>query len=193
LTQSRQDIVAWVGSHVLPHEAAVRAWLRRWTGGGQDIDDVIQEAYCRLAELDDVTHIGSGRAYLFQTTRNIVLEQVRRSKIVRIDNVTDMGALNIDDEMPPLDRVVAGARELQRVQALIERLPSKCRRVFILRRVHGVSQREIAKMFGISENAVEKQAVRGLKAILKALEGDETAAESQGEIDERSRDRTRSR
>lgn len=185
--------MAWVGSHVLPHEAAVRAWLRRWTGGGQDIDDVIQEAYCRLAELDDVTHIGSGRAYLFQTTRNIVLEQVRRSKIVRIDNVTDMGALNIDDEMPPLDRVVAGARELQRVQALIERLPSKCRRVFILRRVHGVSQREIAKMFGISENAVEKQAVRGLKAILKALEGDETAAESQGEIDERSRDRTRSR
>jgi|SRR3984885_1274750 len=193
LAQSRKDIVAWVGSHVLPHEAAVRAWLRRWTGRGQDIDDVIQEAYCRLAELDDVTHIGSGRAYLFQTTRNIVLEQVRRSKIVRIDNVTDMGALNIDDETPPLDRVVAGARELQRVQALIERLPSKCRRVFILRRIHGVSQREIAKMFGISENAVEKQAVRGLKAILKALEGDERTAESQGENHERSRDRTRSR
>jgi RNA polymerase sigma factor (sigma-70 family) len=185
--------VAWVGSHVLPHEAAVRVWLRRWTGRGQDIDDVIQEAYCRLAELDDVTHIGSGRAYLFQTTRNIVLEQVRRSKIVRIDNVTDMGALNIDDETPPLDRVVAGARELQRVQRLIERLPAKCRRVFILRRIHGVSQREIAKTCGISENAVEKQAVRGLKAILKALEGDEMAVESQGASDERSRDRTRGR
>jgi DNA-directed RNA polymerase specialized sigma24 family protein len=78
LAQSRKDIVAWVGSHVLPHEAAVRAWLKKWTGRGQDIDDVIQEAYCRLAEMDDVTHIGNGRAYLFQTTRNIVLEQVWR-------------------------------------------------------------------------------------------------------------------
>ena len=139
--------MAWVGSHVLPHEAAVRAWLKRWTSRGQDLDDVIQEAYCRLAEMDDVTHIGTGRAYLFQTTRNIVLEQLRRSKIVRIDNVTDMESLNIVDEAPPMDRVVAGARELQRVERLIDRLPVKCRRVFILRRIHGVSQREIARMF----------------------------------------------
>ena len=185
--------MAWVGSHVLPHEAAVRAWLRRWTGRGQDIDDVIQEAYCRLAEMDDVTHIGNGRAYLFQTTRNIVLEQVRRSKIVRIDNVTDMESLNIVDEAPPMDRVVAGARELQRVEQLIDRLPVKCRRVFILRRIHGVSQREIARMFGISQAAVEKQATRGLKLIVNGLEGDECTEDSGGDTGERSRDRTRNR
>jgi len=191
--QSRKDIVAWVGSHVLPHEAAVRAWLRRWTGRAQDIDDVIQEAYSRLASLDSVAHIGSGRAYLFQTSRNIVLEQVRRSKIIRIDNVTDIGALSIVDEAPPLDRVVAGARELQRVEQLIDQLPLKCRRVFVLRRIHGVSQREIAGMFGISESAVEKLAMRGLKLILKAMEGDNTAKELEEDIDEHSRDRTRSR
>jgi len=191
--QSRKDIVAWVGSHVLPHEAAVRAWLRRWTGRAQDIDDVIQEAYSRLASLDSVAHIGSGRAYLFQTSRNIVLEQVRRSKIIRIDNVTDIGALSIVDEAPPLDRVVAGARELQRVEQLIDQLPLKCRRVFVLRRIHGASQREIAGMFGISESAVEKLAMRGLKLILKAMEGDNTAKELEEDIDEHSRDRTRSR
>jgi RNA polymerase sigma factor (sigma-70 family) len=191
--QSRKDIVAWVGSHVLPHEAAVRAWLRRWTGRAQDIDDVIQEAYSRLASLDSVAHIGSGRAYLFQTTRNIVLEQVRRSKIIRIDNVTDIGTLSIVDEAPPLDRVVAGARELQRVEQLIDRLPVKCRRVFVLRRVHGVSQREIAGMFGISESAVEKLAMRGLKLILKAMEGDNVTKELEEDIDGHARDRTRGR
>ena len=192
-TQSRKDIVAWVGSHVLPHEAAVRAWLKRWTGRAQDIDDVIQEAYSRLASLDSVAHIGSGRAYLFQTTRNIVLEQVRRSKIIRIDNVTDIGTLSIVDEAPPLDRVVAGARELQRVEQLIDQLPLKCRRVFVLRRIHGVSQREIAGMFGISESAVEKLAMRGLKLILKAMEGENAAKDLEEQIDEHSRDRTRSR
>jgi RNA polymerase sigma factor (sigma-70 family) len=191
--QSRKDIVAWVGSHVLPHEAAVRAWLKRWTGRAQDIDDVIQEAYSRLSELDSVAHIGNGRAYLFQTTRNIVLEQVRRAKIIRIDNVTDIGTLSIADETPPLDRVVAGARELQRVEQLIDQLPMKCRRVFVLRRIHGVSQREIARMFGISESAVEKLATRGLKLILKAMEGENAATEFEEGIDEHSRDRTRSR
>ena len=185
--------MAWVGSHVLPHEAAVRAWLKRWIGRGQDIDDVIQEAYCRLAELDDVTHIGNGRAYLFQTTRNIVLEQARRAKVVHIDNVTDIGALSIADGAPPMERIVTGARELQRVARLIERLPSKCRRVFILRRIHGVSQREIARMLGITQHAVEKQAARGLKLIVKALEDDELDEDSKGENRERSRDRKRDR
>jgi hypothetical protein len=70
LAQSRKDIVAWVGNHVLPREAAVRAWLRRWTGRAQDIDDAIQEAYSRLDSLNSISHIDSGRAYLFQTTRS---------------------------------------------------------------------------------------------------------------------------
>jgi RNA polymerase sigma factor (sigma-70 family) len=191
--QSRKDIIAWIGSHVLPHEAAVRSWLRRWTGRAQDIDDVVQEAYSRLAALDSVSHIASGRAYLFQTTRNIVLEQVRRSKIVRIDNVTDLGTLNIVDEAPPVERVVGGARELAQVEQLIEGLPTACKRVFVLRRIHGESQREIARMFGISESAVEKQAVRGLKLILKAMESDGQAKESKEDTSEHERDRTRNR
>jgi RNA polymerase sigma factor (sigma-70 family) len=193
LAQSRKDIIAWVGSHVLPHEAAVRSWLKRWTGRVQDIDDVIQEAYCRLAAMDDVTHVGNGRAYLFQTTRNIVLEQVRRSKIVRIDNLADMSFLNIMDDAPSVDRVVSGARELQRVEQLIEGLPPKCRQVFILRRVHGVPQRDIAERLGLTQAAVEKHAARGLKLILKWLERDETANESEGELGEHARDRTRRR
>jgi RNA polymerase sigma factor (sigma-70 family) len=191
--QSRKDIVAWVGSHVLPHEGAVRAWLKRWTGHAQDIDDVIQEAYSRLAALDSIAHIGSGRAYLFQTTRNIVLEQLRRSKIVRIDNVTDFGDLSLMDEAPPLERIVGGARELQRVEQLIAQLPFKCRRVFVLRRIHGVSQRDIARDLGISESAVEKQATRGLKLILRAMEGDGATKDLEVDIDERSRDGTRRR
>jgi hypothetical protein len=31
VAQSRKDIIEWVGSHVLPHEGAVRTWLKRWT------------------------------------------------------------------------------------------------------------------------------------------------------------------
>jgi RNA polymerase sigma factor (sigma-70 family) len=193
LRQLRQDVIAWVGSHVLPHEAAVRAWLKSWTGRDQDIDDIIQEAYCRLAAMDDVTHVGNGRAYMFQTARNIVLEQVRRSKIVRIDNVTDIGSLSIVDEAPPMDRVVSGARELQRVEQLIEQLPLKCRRIFILRRIHGVSQREIAQMLGITEAAVEKQAARGLRLIMKRLEGDDGFETSEGEMGGHSRERKRDR
>lgn len=69
---NRHKIMAWAGSEILPHEADVRAWLRRRLDP-DDLEDVIQESYCQIAGLADVSHIRSGRAYLFTTARNVVL------------------------------------------------------------------------------------------------------------------------
>jgi len=42
-------------------------------------------------------------------------------------------------------------------------LPERCREVFTLRRIHGVSQKEIAARLGISEKTVENQSVLALR------------------------------
>lgn len=169
MAKNRKVIVAWVSSQVLPHEADVRAWLRNRGVATERIDDVVQEAYCRLAALEDVTHIECGRAYFYKTALNILLEEVRRARIVRIDTASDIELLRVMDDEPTPERIAAGCLELRLVQSVIEGLPAKCRRIFELRRVQGVSQREIANMLGISENVVEAQSVRALKLILKAL------------------------
>ena len=169
MEQSRAEIVAWVGSQILPHEADVRSWLRRTGGAHSDIDDIVQETYCRLAALRSVAHIANGRAYFFRTARNIAIERIRRARIVRIDCVTEIDALNVVDHEPSPERIVAGRRELVRVQRLIEGLPERCREIFKLRRIHGLSQREVAQRLGVTENVVEMQAMRGLRLILRAL------------------------
>ena len=169
--QSRSEVVAWVGAQVLPHECDVRAWLRRAGASPEDVDDIVQEAYCRLAGLGSVAHIANGRAYFFQTARNIAAERVRRARIVRIDFVTEIDALNILDSEPSAERVVDSRRELARVQKLIEDLPERCRDVFMLRRIHGLSQKEVAERLKVSENVVEAQAARALRLILAALAG----------------------
>jgi len=179
--QSRAEIVAFVGGQILPHEADVRAWLRRTGGPAADVDDIIQETYCRLAALETVTHIVSGRAYFFRTARNIAIERIRRARIVRIDCVTEIDALNVVDDEPSPERVVAGRRELLRVQRLIEGLPERCRQIFTLRRIHGLSQREVATRLGVTENVVETQSMRGLRLILRALT--ETSAQDQPAAD----------
>lgn len=170
MPQTRHEIVAWVGGHVLPHEGALRAWLRRSGTAPHEIDDIVQETYCRLAALSSVAHIANGRAYFFQTARNVVLEQIRRARIVRIDSMTEVEALSISDNEPSPEQVVADRRELHRVKELIEGLPDKCRRIFELRRIHGLPQKEIARRLGLSENVVEMQSVRALRLVLKALE-----------------------
>jgi len=169
MAQSRAEIVAWVGAQVLPHEADVRAWLRRRLPTVEAVDDVVQEAYCRIAALEDVAHIVNGRAYFFRAASGIVIDQVRRARIVRLETMADMDALEVLDEEPSPERIVSGRRDLARVKALIAMLPDRCRSIFELRRIHDLSQRDVAKRLGITENIVEQQSIRGMKLIMKAL------------------------
>lgn len=172
-----RELVRWMAHEILPHERDVRAWLRRSLVISGDVDDVVQEAYCRLADIGDRERILNPRAYFFQTARSIVLEQMRRARIVRIEAVTEIDALYIEGEDPSPERVAGGRKELERVMRLIDALPERCRRIFEMRKILGLSQKEIALRLGVTENVVENEAARGLKAILTALAEDAAAVE----------------
>lgn len=159
----------WLAGQILPHEPALRAWLSRRLGAGMDVDDVIQESYAVLVELRDVAHIRDSRAYLFTTARSVVLQQVRRSRIVPIEAVAEIDRLSIDHDERSPDRHAAANQELRRISGMIATLPGKCRQAFVLRKVEGLSQREIAKRMGISENTVEKHVGKGLRLLMQAL------------------------
>jgi RNA polymerase sigma factor (sigma-70 family) len=177
VSAGRLKVMSWVGSEILPHEASLRAWLRRSLDPA-DLEDVIQEAYCKIGALDDVGHIRSGRAYLFTTARMIVLERIRRSRVVSIETVTEIESLPIFNDEPSPERVAAGRRELARVRRLIEALPERCRRIFELRKVDGLSQREVAEAMGVPEYTVENDVAKGLRLILRAIADGEMAAEA---------------
>jgi hypothetical protein len=48
MTEGRARVVAWLGREILPHEAAVRVWLRRSFAAAGDVDDILQETYLPL-------------------------------------------------------------------------------------------------------------------------------------------------
>jgi RNA polymerase sigma-70 factor (ECF subfamily) len=169
VASSRNEIVAWVGSNIVPHEADLRARLRRMSVSEQEIGDIVQDAYVRISQLASIAHIRDGRAYLFHTARTVLLQQVRRRRIVRIEALTEMEALTLEDDDPSPERCASARQELDRVRALIALLPDRCRKIFELRRIHGLPQREIAEQLGLPEHTVEAQATRGLKLLLKAI------------------------
>lgn len=175
MEQSRKEIIAWVGSNILPHEADLRVRLRRMSVSEQEISDIIHDAYVSISQMKHVDHIRNGRAYLFRTAKSILLQQVRRQRIVRIEALTEMDALSLQDDDPSPEREVSARQELARVRTLIAGLPSPCREIFELRRIQGVPQREIAQRLGIKEHTVEAQATRGLKLLLRAIAEEPTA------------------
>jgi RNA polymerase sigma-70 factor (ECF subfamily) len=119
--------------------------------------------------MERTDHILDSRAYLFRSARNIVLEQVRRNRVVSIMTVQNLDDLGLADHAPDPEKATSARAELTRVLALIGALPDRCRQVFELRKVHGLSQAETAKRLDISENVVEKETAKGLSLILRTL------------------------
>lgn len=165
--------LVFVGTKILPHEAALRQWLARAGLTVTERDDLVQEVYYRLLRQPSFDHIDDPRAYMFRTARNIMLEQIRKNRVVSITSVQNIDELGNADIAPSPERTVSARRELSRVMILIETLPERCRAVFTMRKVHGLSQAETARRLNLSENIVEKETARGLSQILsKIAEGD---------------------
>src|SRR3546814_4651055 len=64
--------------------------------------------------------------------------------IVAIEAVAEIDRLDIEHDERSPDRHAMAGLELRRIGALIAALPAKCREAFVLRKVQGLSQREIA-------------------------------------------------
>lgn len=152
----------WFLRNMLPHESALRGWLARGAPAGVDPDDVIQEAYAILAELESVEGIRHPRAYLFQVARSIVVRHVRRARIVSIQTVEDLERLEHPDAAATPERLAIDRDELRQLAQAIAAMPAKTREAFVLRRVKGLPQREIAARMRISENTVETHISRGV-------------------------------
>ena len=174
--EGQHRIIAWVGSEILPHEADLRLWLRRIVGDNE-VEDIVQETYCRLASLADVRHIRNGRAYFFQAAKSIVIDRVRRSRVVSIETVAEIDAANVVHDEPNPERIAGARRELARVQRLIAGLPDRCRRIVELRKIDGLPQREVARIMEVPETIVENDVVKGLRLILQAIAQEEIAAD----------------
>jgi RNA polymerase sigma factor (sigma-70 family) len=156
----------WLARSVLPHEPALRAWLKRKRIVGVDIDDVVQETYARLVALESVDGIRDARTYTFQVAYSIVISQIRRARIVSIRANADVEQLNIAAPDISAEHVLEARDELTELVAALASLPDKCRTVFAFRRIEGLSQRETAKRLGISEKTVEKHMARGIRLLM---------------------------
>ena len=160
----------WIAAHILPYELELRRWLRRRLGSlqGNDIDDLVQEAFARIWAADFAT-IRNGRAYLYATVRHLLAEYARRSRIVPIELLGEIDSLSIISEEPGPDRRVSARQELDRLRVIVAALPVQCRRVFELRKFEGMSNRDVAQRMGLSEKTVENHLTRALARIGEVL------------------------
>ena len=155
------------------NEAALRRFVRRHLGATGDLEDALQEAFLLAFKAEQNQNIINPKAFLFTVAKNIALGEHRREKASPIDRDQSFDqrseALLGRDGAPDVPANLEGRRKLFiLVQALLA-LPPRCREAFLLRRVDGLSFREIAAAMNISVSAAEKHVATGLLRCRRAL------------------------
>lgn len=163
-----EDRAIWLARHVLPHEPAVRGWLRKARHAEPDIDDIVQETYARLVSAQGVGHVRNARAYVFRTAHSVVADRFRRKSVVSISDLAEIETLGGAAEILTPEDHVEARNELQLLMGLIAQMPDKTRRIFMLSRVSGLSQKAVSARTGVPESTVEKHIAKGFRLLLAA-------------------------
>jgi RNA polymerase sigma factor (sigma-70 family) len=155
----------WFATELQPHEPVLRAWLRSQFPDGGGVDDIVQEAFIRVLRSRGAGPVRSPKALLFVTARNLMLMQFRHRRVAREDNLTDLELAGIMDDSSDTAEAVARSQELELLTLAIQSLPPRCRQILTLRKIYGLSQKEVALEMGIAEHTVESQSTIALRKL----------------------------
>jgi RNA polymerase sigma-70 factor (ECF subfamily) len=129
----------------------------------RDVDDVMQESYLRLWHRRAAEPIRSARAFLLTAARRIAIDWLRREARSPICAVREISDLLVPDEGADPTSVAARAMHVEILADAVAALPPRCREIFLLCQVQGLSQQSVAQKLGLSENTVAVQSARGLQ------------------------------
>ncbi|MFK0299570.1 RNA polymerase sigma factor [Brevundimonas sp. NPDC090276] len=119
---------------------------------GQSGEDIAQETWLRLAACADVEAIQRPKAFLLRVATNLAVGQARRRAVAdRFVAVT-----------PPVVQAEADQLEAVFLRQIVLDLPQSLRDVFLLSRVGGLTNSQIAEQLGISQKTVEWRMTRAL-------------------------------
>jgi RNA polymerase sigma-70 factor (ECF subfamily) len=144
-------------------ERVVQKIIKRASG---NVDDVVQDTFLRCFEAARKQEIRFPKAFMVRTARNLALNRCQRAEVELVDHVEDSDELDVltEDGLPhnPVEESCAARERFLVFCDALETLPARCRQAFVLMKVYGLRQSEVAQYLGTSESTVEKQVAKGL-------------------------------
>jgi RNA polymerase sigma factor (sigma-70 family) len=148
------------------YDELVGVWSRR-TGNRHDAEDAAHDAIERLLKADASVAL-KARGYLFQAAGHRLIDRWRRqdrAEHVPWDELDEAEQLRVDDPEASL-RASRLADDLANV---LTELPPKCRQAFVLNRIEGWTQAEVAQHMGLSKNMIERYVMRAIEHVRDRL------------------------
>jgi RNA polymerase sigma-70 factor (ECF subfamily) len=160
------------------HGGRLRALAHRFTGGGAEADDIVQETFVSFWKSAARWQPGGPPlgAYLTRIAVNRAIDGDRRRKVRRFFGLEEVG--EIVDPNAGAEEHLAGRSELAAVRGFVAALPARQRAAILLAAGGERSNAEIGEAMGLSVGAVEQLLVRARRTLRLRLAEREGGAET---------------
>ena len=152
---------------------ALVRFLTARSGSAAAAEDMVQDVWLKLQSLGDeaVAEVRQPQAFLYRLAANLALDRAKAERRTgardlewRRSHVAEDGVEASD--APSAEDAAWARQKLDRVMAVIDRLPPKAARAFRLHKFEGLTQLEVAERMGVSRSAVEKYVAAALQDLL---------------------------
>lgn len=161
ITKHRGSDTPSILTTYLKHLLSLRRFIARVLNSPKDVDDVLQESFLRAYAAEKKKNIEQPKSYLFRVSKNVALSHLREKSRKPTDYLEDT------DELCVLQTGSSSEDEVSAHQIVgihceaVASLAPKCRKVYLMRKVYGMSYKDIAKALNISVSTVETHLERG--------------------------------
>lgn len=175
------DSQAWQQLVTAQHRR-IYAICYRFTGSGNDAEDLTQEVFLKLyknlSSFD--TQKGSFQTWITTLARNLLVDHFRRTRLDRVSDSLDVGFDGEDgsptmrdrlaDNRPSQEQHIAGLELKARIQSALKQISPELREAVILRDLEDMDYKEIAQVLRIPEGTVKSRISRGRGELARLLQ-----------------------
>ena len=163
-----------VESAIRANRVVLRRWVSKKLGDDETAQEIVQESCARVWNYARENAINAPRALLFKTAANLTAnehQRRRRWRWVQPISGNDAGEeIDIACDAPTPERISIDRDRYAVSLAVIDAMPDKIRRAFVLSRFEDLTYREIADRMDVSVSSVEKYIIEAIRTLKDALD-----------------------
>jgi len=135
-----------------------------------EVEDIVQDAYVKIFQINSNDKpINYPKTLLYKIAKNLAHDFNKKSEVRLTDGAIDEQDYGFSEHDGTYQQVLTDD-EFNNFCESVRHLPLQCRKVFVMRKIYGFSQKEIAKELNLSQYTVENHTANGMRKCSDFLE-----------------------